>query len=119
MNEERKKGLKMTDKDKVSDFIQGFVKDFKAFVKKNPLTAASDEQLENIDAEIKRIIDAGVTTTRKVFARGSMGDIESKMKEQAEKKAELEQSLATMDETIQKAKEQYKTLKKQLAKFNN
>ena len=112
MNEERNKGLNPKDKDKVSTFIQEFAKSFKSFVKKNPLTAASDEQLKTIDAQIQSIIAAGVSSTGKVYERGSVSDVVAKMKERKANRAKLDEAKAKMDEAIKKAKKEYQDFKK-------
>ena len=113
MNEERNKGLDPTNKDKVSAFILDFTKNFKAFVKKNPLTPDTDEQIKLIDAQIQSIIDAGVASSGKVYARGSMADVVEKMKERKENQKKLADAKQKMEETIKKAKDEYKKFKSQ------
>lgn len=114
MNEERNKGLNPKDKDKVSTFIQEFAKSFKSFVKKNPLTAASDEQLKTIDAQIQSIITAGVSSTGKVYEHGSVSDVVAKMKERKANRAKLDKEKAKMDDAIKAAKKAYKDFKDSL-----
>ena len=113
MNEERNKGLDPKNKDKVSAFILDFTKNFKAFVKKNPLMPDTDEQIKLIDAQIQSIIDAGVASSGKVYARGSMADVVEKMKERKENQKKLADAKQKMEETIKKAKDEYKKFKSQ------
>jgi hypothetical protein len=113
MNEERNKGLDPKNKDKVSAFILDFTKNFKAFVKKNPLMPDTDEQIKLIDAQIQSIIDAGVASSGNVYARGSMADVVEKMKERKENQKKLADAKQKMEETIKKAKDEYKKFKSQ------
>lgn len=113
MNEERNKGLDPKNKDKVSAFILDFTKNFKAFVKKSPLMPDTDEQIKLIDAQIQSIIDAGVASSGKVYARGSMADVVEKMKERKENQKKLADAKQKMEETIKKAKDEYKKFKSQ------
>ena len=114
MNEERNKGLDPKKKDKVSAFILDFTKNFKAFVKQNPLTPDTDEQIKVIDEHIQSIIDAGVASTGKVYARGSMSDVVAKMKERKENQKKLEAEKQKMDDAINAAKDAYRNFKKTL-----
>ena len=114
MNEERNKGLDPKKKDKVSAFIQDFTKNFKAFVKKNPLTPDADEQIKVIDEQIQSIIDAGISSTGKVYERGSVSDIVAKMKERKENQKKLDEEKKKMDQAIEAAKNAYKEFKKTL-----
>ena len=112
MNEERSKGLDPKNKDKVSAFILDFTKNFKAFVKKNPLTPDTDKQIKLIDAQIQSIINAGVASSGKVYARGSMADVVAKMKERKENQKKLAEAKQKMDEAIKAAKKEYQNFKK-------
>ena len=112
MYQESQKGLDMTDKAMVDAFIQEFAKNFKAFVKKNPLTTASDEQLKTIDEKIQSIITAGVSSTGKVYEHGSVSDVVTKMKERKANQAKLDEAKAKMDEAIKAAKKEYQDFKK-------
>ena len=112
MYQESQKGLDMTDKAVVGTFIQEFAKNFKAFVKKNPLTTASDEQLKTIDEKIQSIIAAGVSSTGKVYEHGSVSDVVTKMKERKANQAKLDEAKAKMDEAIKAAKKEYQDFKK-------
>lgn len=112
MYQESQKGLDMTDKAVVGTFIQEFAKNFKAFVKKTPLTAASDEQLKAIDEKIQSIIAAGVSSTGKVYEHGSVSDVVTKMKERKANQAKLDEAKAKMDEAIKAAKKEYQDFKK-------
>ena len=112
MYQESQKGLDMTDKAVVGTFIQEFAKNFKAFVKKNPLTTASDEQLKTIDEKIQSIISAGVSSTGKVYEHGSVSDVVTKMKERKANQAKLDEAKAKMDEAIKAAKKEYQDFKK-------
>ena len=114
MYQESQKGLDMTDKAVVGTFIQEFAKNFKAFVKKNPLTAASDEQLKTIDEKIQSIIAAGVSSTGKVYEHGSVSDVVAKMKERKANRAKLDKEKAKMDDAIKAAKKAYKDFKDSL-----
>ena len=112
MYQESQKGLDMTDKAMVDTFIQEFAKNFKAFVKKNPLTTASNEQLKTIDEKIQSIIAAGVSSTGKVYELGSVSDVITKMKERKANQAKLDEAKAKMDEAIKAAKKEYQDFKK-------
>lgn len=112
MYQESQKGLDMTDKAVVGTFIQEFAKNFKAFVKKTPLTTASDEQLKAIDEKIQSIIAAGVSSTGKVYEHGSVFDVVTKMKERKANQAKLDEAKAKMDEAIKAAKKEYQDFKK-------
>ena len=112
MYQESQKGLDMTDKAVVGTFIQEFAKNFKAFVKKNPLTTASDEQLKTIDEKIQSIIAAGVSSTGKVYEHGSVSDVVTKMKERKANQAKLDEAKAKLDEAIKAAKKEYQDFKK-------
>lgn len=114
MNEERNKGFDPKKKDKVSAFILDFTKNFKAFVKKNPLTPDTDEQIKVIDEHIQSIIDAGLASTGKVYARGSMSDVVAKMKERKENQKKLDAEKKKMDDAIDAAKKAYNDFKKTL-----
>ncbi len=114
MYQESQKGLEMTDKAVVGTFIQEFAKNFKAFVRKNPLTADSDEQLQTIDAQIQSIIAAGVSSTGKVYEHGSVSDVVAKMKERKANRAKLDKEKAKMDDAIKAAKKAYKDFKDSL-----
>lgn len=114
MNEERNKGLDPKKKDKVSAFIQDFTKNFKAFVRKNPLTPDADEQIKIIDEQIQSIIDAGISSTGKVYERGSVSDVVAKMKERKENQKKLDEEKKKMDKAIEAAKNAYKEFKKTL-----
>ena len=114
MNEERNKGLDPKKKDKVSAFIQDFTKNFKAFVRKNPLTPDADEQIKIIDEQIQSIIDAGISSTGKVYERGSVSDVVAKMKERKENQKKLDEEKKKMDQAIEAAKNAYKEFKKTL-----
>lgn len=114
MYQESQKGLDMTDKAVVGTFIQEFAKNFKAFVRKNPLTADSDEQLQTIDAQIQSIIAAGVSSTGKVYEHGSVSDVVAKMKERKANRAKLDKEKAKMDDAIKAAKKAYKDFKDSL-----
>ena len=114
MYQESQKGLEMTDKAVVGTFIQEFAKNFKAFVRKNPLTADSDEQLQTIDAQIQSIIAAGVSSTSKVYEHGSVSDVVAKMKERKANRAKLDKEKAKMDDAIKAAKKAYKDFKDSL-----
>ena len=114
MYQESQKGLDMTDKAVVGTFIQEFAKNFKAFVRKNPLTADSDEQLQTIDAQIQSIIAAGVSSTGKVYEHGSVSDVVAKMKERKANRAKLDKEKAKMDDAINAAKKAYKDFKDSL-----
>ncbi len=114
MYQESQKGLEMTDKAVVGTFIQEFAKNFKAFVRKNPLTTASDEQLQTIDAQIQSIIAAGVSSTGKVYEHGSVSDVVAKMKERKANRAKLDKEKAKMDDAIKAAKKAYKDFKDSL-----
>ncbi len=114
MNQESQKGLDMTDKAVVGTFIQEFAKNFKAFVKKTPLTTASDEQLKTIDEKIQSIIAAGVSSTGKVYEHGSISDVVTKMKERKANRAKLDKEKAKMDDAIKAAKKAYKDFKDSL-----
>ena len=98
MNEERNKGLDPKKKDKVSAFIQDFTKNFKAFVRKNPLTPDADEQIKIIDEQIQSIIDAGISSTGKVYERGSVSDVVAKMKERKANQDKLDVEKKKMDD---------------------
>lgn len=113
MYQESQKGLDMTDKAVVGTFIKKFTANFKAFVKNNPLTADSDEQLKTIDAQIQSIIAAGISSTGKVYECGSVSDVVAKMKERQANQAKLDEAKAKRDEAIEKAKEEYRNFKKQ------
>lgn len=112
MYQESQKGLDMKDKTVVGTFIQEFAKNFKAFVKKNPLTTASDEQLKTIDEKIQSIIAAGVSSTGKVYEHGSVFDVVTKMKERKANQAKLDEAKAKMDEAIKAARKEYQDFKK-------
>lgn len=114
MYQESQKGLDMKDKTVVDTFIQEFAKNFKAFVRKNPLTADSDEQLQTIDAQIQSIIAAGVSSTGKVYEHGSVYDVVAKMKERKANRAKLDKEKAKMDDAIKAAKKAYKDFKDSL-----
>lgn len=113
MYQESQKGIDMKDKAVVETFIKRFTTNFKAFVRNNPLTADSDEQLKTIDAQIQSIIAAGVSSTGKVYERGSVSDVVAKMKERKANQAKLDEAKAKRDEAIEKAKEEYRNFKKQ------
>ena len=113
MYQESQKGIDMKDKAVVETFIKKFTANFKAFVRNNPLTADSDEQLKTIDAQVQSIIAAGVSSTGKVYELGSVYDVVAKMKERKATQAKLDEAKAKRDEAIEKAKEEYRNFKKQ------
>lgn len=113
MYQESQKGIDMKDKAVVETFIKKFTANFKAFVRNNPLTADSDEQLKTIDAQVQSIIAAGVSSTGKVYELGSVSDVVAKMKERKATQAKLDEAKAKRDEAIEKAKEEYRNFKKQ------
>jgi hypothetical protein len=113
MYQESQKGIDMKDKAVVETFIKKFTANFKAFVRNNPLTADSDEQLKTIDAQVQSIIAAGVSSTGMVYELGSVSDVVAKMKERKATQAKLDEAKAKRDEAIEKAKEEYRNFKKQ------
>ena len=113
MYQESQKGIDMKDKAVVETFIKRFTANFKSFIRNNPLTADSDEQLKTIDAQIQSIIAAGVPSTGKVYELGSVSDVVAKMKERKANQAKLDEAKAKRDEAIEKAKEEYRNFKKQ------